>query len=460
MVQIQKLTVTLFKLFIVSRFFLLFIPVILQDAPTMTFEEGYWTNPKNSVPVIYFIQLLLFHRIFGYNVVGVRLGMIIIDMLCILFLYKLCIEYQIKALKQNPEKARENSLIIIVVYTFFPTTLFIYSGHPENLASLFLILGIYYYLKDNYILSGIFLSIGFQTEFYPIFCLIPIFAKMLSQRAYKKILKMVASFIIPFVIIELQFFLIDPVNFLKSYLVQFSRSPTSLSLWENIYQNTTIWNLISLGNLISLSPVGITFLVFFIPYILIVVIYFKKHKESSVREVFAFISIFYLLFPVIFLSIFTRYLYFAFPFICLEIYSGDKLRKNIDRGRKITYFIIPISITTLVLWPNLLFTTLTQPITYIIYPSIYLLLFVSFYFIISSYWIKIGKRYSYNKDLKEKPSILALFSLNIIMMNLQIFLQEVSIAFLIIFYIIGLIPVFWIILRIKNSFLKPILNHL
>ncbi len=447
----RKIIVDFLLLFIISRIYLLFIPVILQDASYLTIEKEYWTNPKISVPILYLLQILLFHRLFGFNVVGIRIGMVIFDTLCLFLLYKLSLVFQVKELKKTPEKARENSFIIVLIFAFLPSTLFNYTGAPETLTMFFLLVGLYYYIIDKYSLAAFFLSLGFQTEFYPIFCLIPILIQLFSKKDFKNILKMVFFFAGTFVLIEFLYFLIDPVNFLNNYLVQFSRSPTSISIWEYVYNNSAIWNIISLGDFIKISWVGLTFLLFFIPYVIIIFIYFQRHKKSSKRQVIAFISMFLLLFPIIFLSIFTRYLYFVSPLICLETNSRDNFQTNFKRAIIITIMLIPVSVISLVLWPNLLFTEIIEAPNTIDNIMIYYLLYLSFIFLNSLFWIKSGKRYYFMENRNENPTTLQLFPFSIIMMTLQIMLQGLGLACLVIFYLVGLISIVGTLQRIRKS---------
>ncbi len=126
-------------------------------------------------------------------------------------------------------------------------------------------------------------------EIYPVFFLVPIMYRLLTKEKLRKVFQLLLVFSATIVLGTLPFYFFNPSNFLTNYLIQFSRVPNAVSLWEVIAENSPNWELLSIFNLLTLSPLGITFLAWFVVYAVFCLAYFRKFKEASKREEFLMI---------------------------------------------------------------------------------------------------------------------------------------------------------------------------
>ncbi len=439
----------------ISRVFLLFIPASLPDLPYMDLNLAL-SQGIATYPVIFFVQWEVIFSIFGVRLVVFRCGLILYEVGCLIILRKFVYRFQILEFHKTNAKAKETALISCYVFAFFPFLLFTYMGNAEIMATFYLIAGLYAYYKNKLVFASILLCIGFLTEFYPIFCLVPIAIHLLLEKRIKSLAIIVLSFLITFFICNVPFFLANPSNYFTNYFSQFSRAPQGLSIWDFIENNANNWTLFSLFDLVKISPVGLTFLLTFLTYCIFVIRYFQRNEQKSKSHEFMLVISFTLLLPLVFLSIFPRYLLFGFPICCLFINT----RKNLSKIKRFFILIcvvsIPFSIATLILWPNLNFTILTMESTQIENSNVYLALLVGFYSLTGGIWLIAGREISFYQIQREIPTFFELLSFNFLFFIAQIAtilfigITNFSVIFVFLIFVIGIIPILWSLKKIYS----------
>ncbi len=439
-------------IYIVSRVFVLFLPYSPVDFLdiSITFETAI-SGTTFAYPILFRFQMLAFQLLFGRNLFGERLGFIFyeIGLLCVLYRF-IDIFAQQEFQKSHGESATL-ALKIVFIYSFFPQTLYIYSGSGEIYASFFMIIGLYMYYKEKIVPAAIFLGIGFLMEIYPIFCLIPIFIRYLSKHRFKELGIIIATLATTLVLISIPFYLLNPENFITDFLVQFSRVPKAESIWTILYDMMPTWDLINLG-VIKISPIGITFLMWLGAYLVFSFMYFHRRKSVSKLEEFALMSAFILLLSGVFLSLHPRYIIFGFGIFCLLIESRVPIGEFQNHSIRIVYIIVGIAISTLILWPMLNFTTIEQTDYTFGNILIYTLLLFALYIAISALWLKFGSQIRLIGKRVEKITEIQLFIVAFLMLFIQVAFNQLPFV-PVIPNLIGIIAIIWSAKKIINYYL-------
>ncbi len=425
-----------------SRVFLLFIPASIPDIAKfdLTIEAALIKN-NLDYPGLLQLQVAVFNLLFGGNLVALRLGLIIYEFGSIILLYKFAYLFQTQEFHRSPGDSAHQAIIIIYIFAFFPNTLFNFSDFSEVYSTFFVIAGLYTYYRNKPILMSICLGIGFLLEIYPIFFLVPILAFLLLKKKFIAIVKIAASFLLTALVGTLPFYFANPANFLSNYLGQFSRVPNAASLWEVIRTYSTNWSIISIPGVIDISPIGITFIVWFAAFIIYSFFYLRHHPDASKREIFLIAISFTFLLPVVFLSNMSRYVYFSFPLLCLFIDKKITIQDSKQHSTRISALVIlPISIAVLVLWPLLNFIPLSDIVidNVSLYSAFIFLLFI----LIPVLWVFFGKKIYLKRENFERPTIIQLLAfsfLTFLLQNLPIYV----LFFDVIICCLGLVAVLW-----------------
>ncbi|MBW1781808.1 MAG: DUF2029 domain-containing protein [Deltaproteobacteria bacterium] len=137
--------------------------------------------------------------------------LLIFDVFCLLSLVRL-----LRLLR--PDLSTQTLLLCLVLAIAIPgfVSSSIYFSHIESLLSAFLLTGLYYYLKKDWIRSGLCLSLCLLTKQTGLFAVVPLFMVsikvMFEQRTYSQILKLLGASFIPFFLLFLPFVCADFEN--------------------------------------------------------------------------------------------------------------------------------------------------------------------------------------------------------------------------------------------------------
>ncbi len=377
----------------ISRIFLLFIPASLPDIPyvSMSLNSALFARDI-PYPPLFQLQLALFFFFFGSSLVGYRIGLTIYEIGCLVVLFKFAYQLQRIGFQRTEPAATKSAIKIIYVFAFFPNTIFNYSGSVEHIAAFLMILGLMAYYQDKLVQSSIFFSLSALMEIYPIFCLIPILLLRVVHKQFKPLFQISGVFILIFILGNLPFYLLNPTDFFSNYFIHFSRVPRAESLWAIPYNLGVTWDLLSVGNLLELSPIGLGLIIWLLLYVVFSTGYFLKNRVVSKQEEFAIIAIFMLLLPVVFLSLFPRYIFFGLPILCLLFEITLETEKLLVRARKITIIIIIASIVTLTFWPKIIIFTVQKEILVLDNFLLYFIVFYGMYLFISIEWLKFPQK--------------------------------------------------------------------
>ncbi len=426
--QMKKDIYLFILIYCISRVFILFIPASLIDQAKIYDLQSFpnllsftTLNPVYPYPILFSLQFSTIFWLFGANMVGYRIGTMLYEVGSIIVLYKFVFLFRIREFQKTIPEANRAAISSCCILAFSPFTIFIYAGNSEFPALFYMLLGLYLYYKDKVALGALILCIGFLTEFFPIFCLVPILINSLLKKKWKNILKIIISFLILFVPINLPFFLANPTSFLPSYSSQLSRT-NSVSLWTIFPGTLPEWNILS----IQLGFTDLIFLSFFIGYCCFTIFYFFKHKSASKRQEFIFIILFALILPVVFLSLISFYFFFGIPLFCLFIEPRISIEKERLFGYLITVILIPFSIINLTFWPQVYLTTPTlEGFSEGMDAYSYYLILTCFYTIIAIIWVKSSNQWDIFKRREKNPTILRLLILVFL-----IFIALFSLAFI------------------------------
>ncbi|MHA1732149.1 MAG: hypothetical protein ACTSU5_09400 [Promethearchaeota archaeon] len=269
-------------------------------------SQGYLVA---KYPPLYLLQSAGIQFLFGRTSAGMKTGFFLYDLGIAVVLYRLALF--LKSEKRWGERAPD-PLTVVMVYAFSPVTLIVGLGLPQKfLAQLPLVLGLYAFSRDKDYRTGIFFSLGFLTEIYPVFCLIPVLAFQISRKEWKRVGVVVGSFTAVFLATSVPFILLDATTFWFSFLTQFSRVPQSLSLWIAI----PIAKSFSL-DLLGLVQVGMTGLVMVglvLAYSASCLVFFFKNEGASKLSVFSLVLVFFFLLPLAQLTLNFRNFFWLLP---------------------------------------------------------------------------------------------------------------------------------------------------
>lgn len=196
-------------------------------------------------------------------------------------------------------------------------------------ASLFAVLGLYF-LKENVLLSGIFISISFLTKAYFIPIVLSFYGYLAIKKDSKKIIKFSIGFILAGVFILLPFLFLAPKE-----------------LFSDIFG-------FSLTRPVGLSKINIMWFFITKDFFLFILLIFNLLNIKR-NTFFGLISIFSIIFFFGYQDIYYLYLNFLTPYLCISFYEFYYfLRKNLN----IQKMVIPTIIFIFILYN--LFTYLSS----------------------------------------------------------------------------------------------------
>ena len=330
-------------LYAISRFFSLFEPDLMYTFHEIAVwgdaliqrgniyalfrlqEQGLLTI---KYPPLYYIQIAFNLILFGYSIFSIRLGFIFWEIGGLILLFFLSKAYYFE--KEKVEVLANNkALIILYIYSFSPITILSLIYSPVfSIGQIYFIGGLYTFYKNKIKLMSILFCIGFMTQIYHIFCVIPICIYFLSQKKWKELRNTIVFYAITFIIFSIPFVLMDLTGFLFSYIVHGSRIPQAASIWMWIwfvFPDATIS--LSFFGIISISYLMLTVVLFILFFSISCFQYFRKQRNLTRTTIFHIILAFYLCLPLIFLSYDLRYTYWFFPLLCL-FSNGNSERKG------------------------------------------------------------------------------------------------------------------------------------
>ncbi len=415
-------------IYAISRTFILFLPGAILDLIVMK-DFKLFVTPFSDVPnfpPFLVFQTSIFLMIFGVNLLAYRFAMIFYEIGTIIILYKFVQQFQMREFNRTPSEVSSNAIWACYLYSFFSLTLFSYLIFLEFIANFYMLLGLYAYYKNKVALGAFFLCLGTITEFYPVFCLIPIVINLLIKKQFKNLVKIISSFMMTFVVVNGLLFFTSPTNFFISYFTQISHIQ-SLSLWDILQKALPVWNLFTIFNLIQINPFGLTFIIFLVGYIILVTRYFYKHKNTSHRQEFTFYLILTLLLPGVFLSLLPRFLFFGLPVLCLFIETKTTFQKHVQFFIGLTIVLAFFSFISLILWSDLTFITPTEELRNLINPlELGLPLFpiiIGLNATIALFWMRWSKQWRYSYIVREKPTNLEYLNREFVLFIVQITLR-------------------------------------
>ncbi|GAB4314448.1 MAG: hypothetical protein Kow0069_15900 [Promethearchaeota archaeon] len=373
-----------------SRVFLLFVPGLPQDL----YEFAVWGTAllegKNvyeefpsslqgilaiKYPALHFTFDAFVVALFGAASLSFKVGILIVEVPSLLLLKRLhsiltrvgaeCLNPRVAKKEEGAmkidagknitilEDEKNKELIVLYAYAFLPANLAAWiNGHLFALAALFLIAGLYAFFRGRSFLAGAALSLGFLSEIYPVFALVPILLYLLVRGEVGAFLRVICGFTLGFAACSLPFLVQDPTGYLNGFFVHLARLPKASSLWSFL-SGSGIWGYLQVGP-VSLSPLGVTFLVVLVGFsIATTVAFVKRNGGPRGEDVLAALSLFYILSPLVFLSLFPRYFFWGMPSYCLLLRGRVGSLVTLERTAVVlTATLFALFISSLLAWPD------------------------------------------------------------------------------------------------------------
>ncbi|MHA1818999.1 MAG: ArnT family glycosyltransferase [Promethearchaeota archaeon] len=295
----------------------------------------------NSIPVLFSGQN------YTISIHVFKLYYVFFALLSVIYIYK------ISTLYLSPKKA----YFIILFYSLTPNFFYIVGlvGLEEGITLFFMTSGIYYYLKDNYKLSTVLLTLGFLDSVNPIFILAIFLIYEYTRRNYSRIIKMVLILVILTICAYLPFFLDDPQSIINS-IVNIISTQTSMNFTSYMFPD--IFNLVLFtmpifgGIQFTVGLVYVIILLIFVflyPYIISKKVSFKSRfisrtpnkvrkplhnkrgasnvpikneKEIDKHLLLNAILLYFVAAPIIFRSAHFRLIFWAIPFILIYLFNS------------------------------------------------------------------------------------------------------------------------------------------
>lgn len=269
----------------------------------LPYKDFFLAHPPSQ---IYLVALI--YKIFGFNIVALKLIPLISTIVTALFIFKI-------AQKFGNIEAVAASLLFLFSYSVMFNSVFSFG---IGLATMFLLIGVYLlFNKNNYWLAGLFFGFAGITR---LLSLVPIFIiftyALLSSK--KNFLKLSSSFLIVFLLVNGFFALMtdDYMNYAYKYHLQ-----KTFGGKENFREYTDI--------------IKLNWILFFSAFL------FAFAKDKRQLSLFVVISIFYLLFLLGLKKIFGFYFLIAFPFLAIiGAYSLVNLANAMPKRLKIVALVI------------------------------------------------------------------------------------------------------------------------
>ncbi len=357
-------------LYAISRVVSLFIPGMFQDF----YEHAIWGDALfhsidiyNYIPIgateaelkylpLFYPHLSLLYLLFGFFSWSFRIGVTIWDFVVVLVLF-----YFSGAMHQSNDEQKtgpnKNKLSVLYIYAFSPLTILnLIFGTVWFLGAMYMILGLFAFYLNKSACAGVFFCLGFLTEIFPVFCLIPILLYHLTQKKWKDLGRFIGSFGVTFILGCLPFYLVDPANFVVNFTLHLTRTPLSLSIWRFMTLDP-----ISILGLIDISWSTILLLGVIVAFTVYCLLYYRKQAKIDEKSVLTMIILLFLVLPFAFLSVETRFYYWIFPLLCVLMINKINLKTTKDLAIISTAVTVIIGTTFLILFPSSLLVDQRNP---------------------------------------------------------------------------------------------------
>ncbi len=450
--------------YVVSRFFILFMPASLLDQDKIYDLQSFPNlqaypalNPLLPYPLLFSIQLSTLLFIFGATMVGYRLGIIVYELGSILVLYKFVVNFQMREFQKPIAEASRVAFSSIYLFAFFPAIIFHFIGNPEHIAMFFMISGLYMYYKERVFLASFLLSLGFFTEFFPIFCLFPIIINSLVKKDVKKLVKLIIPLLILFIPLNLPYFLANPAQFIADYSAQLFHLSTAVSLWDSFSSVLPVWSIFS----IEFGPIELILIITISIFCIFAARFFSRQKIVSHKQEFLFILIFAMILPAVFLHLIPLYFFFASPIFCLFMQTRTPGYSQRRLYTKIIAILIPTAIVNLILWPDVYLATPPRGGSSITTGSdVFYGIAICFFLGLAVLWVVQAKRWNFGYIRESTPKIMELimygFLVFIVQFGFMFLLAGNSFAFIVFvtLLVVGIVISLWIAIKIYNVIAK------
>ncbi len=382
---------------------------------------------------------------FGFYSWSIRIGFTCWEIGILSVLYYFTGAINTNRIKQGKTESKINQTTVLYIYAFSPITILnLIFGQPWFLGVFFSLLGTYAFYKQKPVLTGLIFCLGFLTQLYPAFILIPIVTFYLSKKRWKDLGTLIGTFALSFVIFCLPFYFLDPELFLFNFLTHLSRTPQTATFWT--FLESVNVNSLSLFGMYDISVLGLISLTFTGVFVILTYLYFKRNKETNETNVLWAGIIYYLFLPAIFLTLDFRYCYWAFPLLSILFIQKVTPKQSILMGLTGVGLTLGMSLLFIFKMPELL--VIDQRIYYDL-PTILTILSISMIFFLVSLPIYLILWFQLGKQLKTKYQVLNLhqtITLVCIIFTFQLFVylfpsSVVTIGLFLISLILGILMI-------------------
>ena len=280
----------------------------------LPYNDFFHAHPPLKVYII-----ALIFKLFGFNLIILKLIPLLCYLISSFFLFKLI-----------KEKFNEITALLAVFLFLFSFRVMLEATYfmGMDITTMFLIIGYYYLFKIKYYKSGFFLGLAGLSGLYSLVPIVIIFVYLLIKNK-SSFLKLLAGFSI-FFIINILFFVLSK-NYLVDVYLYHLLKPEVLSNRIDIFIE-------------ALKENWLIFFSFFLFIILLIFKFVKKIELKNINILYlsGVISLAYLLFLLSLNKIFNYYFVLLFPFLAIiGSYSIYYIFNSLIRY-KIIYFIIVI----------------------------------------------------------------------------------------------------------------------
>ena len=270
-------------------------------------------------PPLHIYLIALIYKIFGFNILVLKAIPLISTLISAFFIFKIAKE------KFGNLEAVISSLLFMFAYSTMFNSVFSFG---IDVATMLLVVGLYFLLnKNNYIFSGIFFGLAGVTR---LLSLIPVFivlaSALLSNK--KNFIKLSSAFFIIFLVINGAFILFSGSDYAEQvYKYHLLKSPGSREKFKEYF------DIIKLNWILFSSALLLLFV-----------------KDKKPINMFAIISIIYLVFLLSLKKLFGFYFIMIFPFLAIiGGYSVIRLFSQFNLIKKWKILIL-IAILSVFLW--------------------------------------------------------------------------------------------------------------
>ena len=333
---------------------ILFEAYRLNNIPIYETHCLYYPNQLYP-PLFYYIAYILYYV--GGTYLSLKFFWLIFDFFCLIFIYKIGNEI----FESKKEQELLISLYLLCPFIFLLVGL---RGLGEIVTLFFILSSFYYFIKKQYILSYVLLSLGILYGFFPILLIIPYFLFLINEKGegLKNIFLFIPIFLSIFITISLPFILTYGSDFLDYILSIIFRSDYSIGVYKMLPEFFD-WAVISIELFNFTIAITYFMILQFVLILLSLFIFVTKFKVNSEKKLINTTLFFFLLVPILSKSFHFRILLWIFPFFLLFLINIQPLEsisnKIIRRYRN--YQLILFSIGNCIVLAFFIFFLNTNP---------------------------------------------------------------------------------------------------